>query len=279
MFVILNNLQRDILGLPWQCNYRISRTWNREGKHLLTIKNKFLALSLTSQSPNQLVKTTGQCALQGRSITWISVKTPRNIQANNLLKINLDRQLPKGLISLDVLNNIEQKQPHEMLIPLLNVMNSVVKLPKNTILGSITKVDNVENVQSSCLLKHHNVKAHAKSHPSKPLLPAFPDRSSFTTHAHDSDKSPIQLQDANVPLEIQHKLNTMLTNKFAEIISKSATDFGQTNLIEMDLPTTGPPVSTKLYTIPLKFKAFIDEEIKLLEMPDAFPSPSVTGHL
>ena len=64
VFLILNNLQRDItLGLPWQCNYRIGCTWNRVGKHLLTIKNKFLALSLTSQSPNQLIKTKGQCTL------------------------------------------------------------------------------------------------------------------------------------------------------------------------------------------------------------------------
>ena len=150
-FVILNNLQRDIiLGLPWQCNFRIGCTWKREGKHLLTIKNKFLTLSLTSQSPNQLVKTKCQCTLQSRSITWISVKTPRNIQTTNLLKINIDRQLPK------------------------------------------------ENVQSSYSLKHHNVKANADSHPSKPLLPAFPDSSSFTTHAHNSDKSPIQLQDSNV---------------------------------------------------------------------------------
>ena len=57
----------------------------------------------------------------------------------------------------------------------------------------------------------------------------------------------------------------MLTSKFAEIISKSPTDFGQTNLIEMDLPTTRPPVSTKPYIIPLKYKSFIDDEIKLLE--------------
>ena len=150
VFVILNNLQRDIiLGLPWQCNYRIGCMWNREGKHLLTIKNKFLALSLTLQAPNQLVKTKGQCALQSRSITLISIKTPRNIQANNLLEINLDRQLPKGLIPLDVLHSIKHKQPQEMLIPLLNVMNTVVKLPKNTILGSVNKVDNVDNVQSS----------------------------------------------------------------------------------------------------------------------------------
>ena len=266
VFVILNTLQREIiLGLPWQCNYRISCTWNRESKHLLTIKNKFLALILTSQSANQLVKTKDQCALPSRSITWISVKTPRNIQANNLLKINLDRQLPKGLIPLNVLHNMEPKQPQEMLIPLSNVMNTVVKLPKNTIIGSVNNVDNVYNVQSSYSLKHHNVKANGESHHSKPLLLAFPDSSSFRTHTHNSDKSPIQLQDANVPLEIQHKLNTMLTNKFAEIISKSSADFWQTNLIEMNLPTTGPPVSTKPYTIPLIYKAFIDEEIKLLE--------------
>ena len=100
-------------------------------------------------------------------------------------------------------------------------MNTVIELPKNTILGSVKKVDNMDSVQSSHSLKHHNVKADAKSHPSKPLLPALPDSSNFTMHMPKSNKSPIQLQDANTPLEIQHKLNTMLTNKFAEIISKS----------------------------------------------------------
>ena len=267
VFVILNNLQRDIiLRLPWQHNYRICCMWNREGKHLLTIKNKFLDLSLTLQSPNQLVKTKGQCTLQSRSITWISIKTPRNIQANNLLKINLYRQLPKGLILLDVLHNIEHKQLQEMMIPLLNLMNTVIKFPKNTVLGSISTVDSMDNIQSSYSPKH-NVKANANSHPSKPLLPVFLDSSNFATHTHthNGDKSPIQLQDASVPLEIQHKLNTMLTNKFTDIIYKSPSDFGQTNLIEMDLPTTGPPVSTKPYTILLKYKAFIDEEIKHLE--------------
>ena len=33
----------------------------------------------------------------------------------------------------------------------------------------------------------------------------------------------------------------------------------------MDVPTSGPPVSTKLYTIPLKYEAFVDDEIKLLK--------------
>ena len=33
----------------------------------------------------------------------------------------------------------------------------------------------------------------------------------------------------------------------------------------MDLPTSGVPVASKPYTIPLKYKSFIDEELKLLE--------------
>ena len=125
---------------------------------------------------------------------------PRNIQVNNLFEITLDQQLHKGLIPLDVLHNIQHKLPQEMLIPLLSKMNSVVKLPKNTVLGSITKVDNAEYVQNICSLQSQNDKAHDRSQSpleAKPLLPVFPDSSSFQTHAHNSNKSPIQLQDAS----------------------------------------------------------------------------------
>ena len=53
--------------------------------------------------------------------------------------------------------------------------------------------------------------------------------------------------------------------QFASILSQSSADFGRTNLVEMDLPITGLPVASKPYTITLKYKSFIDEEIKLLE--------------
>ena len=55
---------------------------------------------------------------------------PRNMQVNSLFEITLDRQLPKRLIPLDVLHNIQHKQPQDMLIPLLNIMHSVVTLPQ-----------------------------------------------------------------------------------------------------------------------------------------------------
>ena len=126
-------------------------------------------------------------------------------------------------------------------------------------------MDTAKNTQNIHSLEHGNTQAQATAQPSRPLLPAFPDCSCFATHAHNISKSPIQLQNADVPLEIQYRLHSMLTNKFADIISKSTVDFGRTKLIEMDLPTTGPPVSLKPYTILLKYKSFVDNEINLLE--------------
>ena len=74
-FIILNNLKQDmILGLPWQSNYKIGCNWNREGKHFITIKGQFLALSIKPHLTWQLAKTKGQCNIQHRSVTWITVK-------------------------------------------------------------------------------------------------------------------------------------------------------------------------------------------------------------
>ena len=90
-----------------------------------------------------------------------------------------------------------------MIIPLLNTTNTDIKYLKNTVLGSITRVDNVEYVEniSSDTTQSISDKAHGKTQLEqqvKPLLPVFPDHSSFQTGAHDSSKSPIQLQDTNV---------------------------------------------------------------------------------
>ena len=198
----------------------------------------------------QLAITKGQYTLQSRSITWISVKTLRNLDINSLFEISLDRQLPSGLIPLDVLHNIKNKQPQELIIPLLNIANTDIKLFKNTILGSITRVDNVECIEnvSSNTMQSISDKAHDETQLEqqvKPMLPVFPDQSSFQTHAYDNSKSPIQLQDTNVPPVIQHKLNMMLNNEFTCIISKSPTDFRRTNLVEMDLPNYRPTHGNK----------------------------------
>ena len=136
----------------------------------------------------QLAISKGQYTLQSRSITWISIKTPRNLDINSLFEISLDRQLPNGLIPLDVLHNIKNKQLQELIIPLLNTANTDIKLLKNTILGSIARVDNVECIDnvSSDTMQSISGKAQDETQLEqqvKPLLPVFPDKSSFQTHA------------------------------------------------------------------------------------------------
>ena len=58
----------------------------------------------------------------------------------------------------------------------------------------------------------------------------------------------------------------MLESRFGSIISRSSTDVGRTKLHTLDVQVTeGSPVFVKQYTIPLKYKNFIDNETKRLE--------------
>ena len=45
----------------------------------------------------------------------------------------------------------------------------------------------------------------------------------------------------------------------------SATNTGRTNLIELDIPPEGLPIALKPYTVPLKYREFVDHEIEQLE--------------
>ena len=138
-----------------------------------------------------------------------------------------------------------------------------IKLPKNTVLHSLTRVSNIDSIQNVSCKKMQPTSDKEQDETLQQLqvqslLPEFPEQSSFQSHTQDNNKPPIKWQDTNVPLLIQKKLNAMLNNEFICIISKSPADFSRTNLVEMDLPTTGPPFATK----PLKYKSFVDNENK-----------------
>ena len=70
----------------------------------------------------------------------------------------------------------------------------------------------------------------------------------------DKPKQPeISTSHAEVPEKALLKMQHLLEAKYSTIVSKSATDIGRTNLIELDIPTEGPPIAHKLYSIPLKY--------------------------
>ena len=163
----------------WLPNYKIGCNWNREGKHFITIKSQFLALSIAPHVISQLAKTKCQCHIQHRSITWVTIKTPQNLNNNGLYKITFDRKLPAGIIPLDVIHKLNHKQPGELVIILLNIGHTDVELPKNTILGSINQTDNLESVHEVSWeniqdAKNEAISTTAQTTQTQKLLPASP---------------------------------------------------------------------------------------------------------
>ena len=75
----------------------------------------------------------------------------------------------------------------------------------------------------------------------------------------------ISTPDAEVAKKALLELQHLLEAKYNSIVSKSVTDIGRTNLIELDIPAEGPPIACKPYSIPLKYRDFVDQKIKHLE--------------
>ena len=95
----------------------------------------------------QLAKTNVQNTIQNKSVTWITVKSPPYLNHDSLHETQFDRQLPSGIVPLNIAHKLNHKYPWELLIPLLNISNKEVKIPKNTILGSINPITDVDTIQ------------------------------------------------------------------------------------------------------------------------------------
>ena len=133
-----------ILGLLWQSNYKIGCNWNREGNHFISIKGQFIANSISQGTTKQLAKTKGQYTMQRKSVTWITVKSPPHLNHESLHEILFNRQLPSGIVPLDIIHKLNHRHLRELLIPLLNISHREVKILKNSILGSITSITDVD---------------------------------------------------------------------------------------------------------------------------------------
>ena len=53
------------------------------------------------------------------------------------------------------------------------------------------------------------------------------------------------IQDADIPQEARNRLKELLDAKYISIVSTSATDIGRTNLIELDIQTEVPLITSK----------------------------------
>ena len=169
----------------------------------------------------------GQYTMQGRSVTCILVKSPPHLNHDSLHEIKFNRQLPSGKIPLDITHKLNHKHPRELLIPLVNISHEKVKIPKNTILGYINSIIDVDIIQEISWQKiwdteEKTVNNTAQDPQVHKLLPTFPENSNFQTLASDSTKPAVMLQDAEILQAARDKLNHRVSNQFACIISSSS---------------------------------------------------------
>ena len=211
-----------------------------------------------SQSTNSPVhKTKGKVNLPPMSISIVGIKTPTLQNSYNLYELNLDTfQLPQGIIPVDVLHRIDHKTPHSLSAPILNTNNNFCSICNNSSIATLMPAGKCEELPE---VSWSRVQCDTAK-----LLPKIPQN---TNLKFEPNNNPLlrSIPDADIPKEARNNLQELHDKKYIHIISQKATDIGRTNLIELDIPTEGPLIASKPYTILLKYWEFVDHKIKELE--------------
>ena len=97
-------------------------------------------------------------------------------------------------------------------------------------------------------------------------LPEIPHDAAFLCSPADvPGPRKVQLQDKDITTDIRQKFEE-LCDEYREAFSKNNEDIGRTKLVKMDIDTgNSPPVSSRLYTLPLKHYEWVQREIESLE--------------
>ena len=151
--------------------------------------------------------------------------------------------------------------PQTLKIPILNTNNTISNLGKNSPVATLVPAGKSKRIQEA---KWAEVTQEQDLPKNPKFLPKIPSATNLQLEPNTNDivKS---IPDVVMPEVARRRLQQLLDIKYNNIISKSAADTSRTNLIEQDIPTEGPPVASKPYTVPLKYRDFVEHEIKQLK--------------
>ena len=91
---------------------------------------EMLAQSIHTQAMEAIIKNKGKVKLGPHLVTVISIKTPPNINANQIYETSHMFSLPGSVMPVDVVYKLNDKVPHELNIPILNTNNNVANITK-----------------------------------------------------------------------------------------------------------------------------------------------------
>ena len=182
--------------------------------------------------------------------------------SNNIYELDFSTfQLPEGVVPQDMMYHIDNKMPRTLNVPILNTNNTISRLVKNSPIATLIPVGKCEQIQ---WVKWSEVTQEPNLLRKPQFLPEIPSTTNLQFEPDTSNVSK-STPDSDISEIARKRLQELLDVKYNSIVSKSAADIGRTNLIKLDILTEGAPVASKLYTLPLKYREFVDHEIKQLE--------------
>ena len=255
--VIKNLRHKYILGQVLHRSYQFSTSYSTTGKHYITINGQVIAQSVLQALYYPIIKTKGKVTLPPMPVSIIEVKTPKLSNTINLYKMNADTfQLPQGFILLDILHRVDHKTPQHLNIPVLYANIVSCSIGKNMPTASMYPLGKCEEVQEVSW-------SRLQCDTSK-LLPQILQNTRLQQEP-DTTGLASSIPDVDIPDDARTKLQELLDKKYLQIILQNAMDIGRTNFIELDIPTEGSPITSKSFTVPLKYQEFVDHKIKQLE--------------
>ena len=285
-FAVIDRMVSDmLLGIKWEHKFNIHTSWTQHGNHYISRgKHNFVAESINRLKTHPIIKMKGKVELNPESVALVEFQAPRDIIGNRKYQLNLEGYLLQGIIPLDLVHSFD-KMSRTVYVAILNTSRKYESIAKGSLLGTFQPIDEeISEIQVTSwtdlegkMRKAHQQlrkkrsyrqarqKCYDREKETVELLPDYPENSSMEMEGI-MKQSDTKLVDATNADKQKIKVLNMLESRFGSIISRSSTDVCRTKLHTLDVQVTeGSPVFVKQYTIPLKYRNFINDETKRLE--------------
>ena len=135
--IILWDLCRNIIvGINWQCDYRIGCNWNINGQQDITHNNKFLWTNIPSSHTEPIVCNSGSTMFPPSSVSVLSIKAPAELNTrictSCMLLITYHQVFITGCRS-----QVSKVTVHT----LLNNEHNTVQIQRKTVVGKVHPID------------------------------------------------------------------------------------------------------------------------------------------
>ena len=269
-FVVCDNMEQVILGRDMHRKYLLTLRWDKTHKQLtehLWADDKKIApnLALPSHMPlwfMTLTKTTIpplQTAIV-KCVTMAKYKSLRHYPPGNYeFAASSPRVLQDPTIVLhETVHQISDLRDL-LYVPITNTSTVPLILQKNE------QVCELHPLQTECELYHlpSCTEEPAKEKDKESDAVSAEEPTALLTHENTDTKRRIILDKARVYPDLEKELNSFLTEKYPELLSKDSTDIGLHDA-KLKIPVDGPPCAARPYTVPLKHANWVRKEIQAL---------------